>query len=168
MRSAHTVDPRSTRGRDCAIVAVIVLVIAAIAIPNLIEARKQGAEASPIGALKTIGTSQTLFREGDKDGDGTLDYATLDELSNATLIDGLLGSGVKQGYRFTCFPSVESPELLWFATANPVEPGETGDRYFCTNHAGVIYYTGSLGGSISPLAGGPDCSIPANLLPVGK
>jgi hypothetical protein len=31
--------------------------------------------------------------------------------------------------------------FLWFAQAGPVTPPHTGDRYFTTSHAGIIYYT---------------------------
>jgi hypothetical protein len=144
---------------------VILVVVLAIAIANLIEARKQGAEAPAIGALKTITTSQAIFREGDKEGDGTLDYGTLDELSNAVLIDVILGSGHKQGYVYAVRPSPTSPGLMWMAVANPEEPGETGDRYFVTNHAGVIYYTGSNGNAFEL---NDACEIPPNALPVGR
>jgi type IV pilus assembly protein PilA len=150
------------------IVIAIIAIIAAIAIPNLIEARKHGNEAAAIGALKTINTSQTLLREGDKENDGVLDYGNIQELSNTTLIDGVLGSGLKQGYLFVVEPSTSTGEFLWFATANPASPGTTGDRYFCTNHAGVIYYTGSNGVSIDQAAAMPQCTVPTELLPVGK
>ena len=150
------------------IVIAIIAIIAAIAIPNLIEARKHGNEAAAIGALKTVNTSQTLFREGDKENDATLDYGNLQELSNTTLIDGVLGSGSKQGYLFSVEPSSLTGEFLWFATANPASPTTTGDRYFCTNHAGVIYYTGSNGVSIDQAAAMPQCTVPTELLPVGK
>jgi type IV pilus assembly protein PilA len=142
----------------------IVSIIAAIAIPNLIEARKHGNEASAIGALKTINTSQTLFREGDKEGDMTLDYAgSLAELSAATLIDGVLGTGVKQGYVFQVAASPTTPEFLWMAVASPMTPGTTGDRYFVTNHSGVIFYSNT-----APFPITPDCAIPSNAVPVGR
>ncbi len=144
----------------CAFVGII----AAIAIPNLIEARKHGNEAAAIGALKTISTSQTLFREGDKDGDEFLDYASnLQELSDAYLIDMVLGSGVKQGYVFQVASAPDTPEFLWMATASPAAPGTTGDRYFVINHAGVIYYSNT-----APFAITPDCEIPPTATPVGR
>lgn len=148
------------------IVIAIIAIIAAIAIPNLIEARKHGNEAAAIGALKTINTSQTLFREGDKDGNGNLNYGSLAQLSNTGLIDGVLGAGLKQGYSFECEASTTTSEFLWFATANPVSPTTTGDRYFATNHSGVIYYTGTTGSSIA--VNNTNCEIPSDLLPVGK
>lgn len=147
------------------IVIAIIAIIAAIAIPNLIEARKHGNEAAAIGALKTVTTAQSLFREGDKETDTNFDYGSLQELSNTSLIDGILGSGTKQGYTFAVFPSNSTSEFLWFATANPSVPGTTGDRYFCTNQAGVVYYTSLASISMNSTT----CVIPtATVLPVGK
>jgi len=44
------------------IVVAIIAVIAAIAIPNLLESRMQANEASAIGALKQYATSQTAYK----------------------------------------------------------------------------------------------------------
>ena len=146
------------------IVIAIIAIIAAIAIPNLIEARKHGNEAAAIGALKTLGTSQSLYREGDKDADTTLDYGNLTQLSSVSLIDDVLGLGTKQGYTFVCAESTSTGEFLWKGDANPVVPTTTGDRYFGTNQAGVTYYTTSATVTIN--AG--SCVIPPGMQPVGK
>jgi len=123
------------------IVIAIIAIIAAIAIPNLLQARKNGNEAAAIGALKTFATSQSIFREGDKEQDGNLDYGMLSELGSCRLIDGEFASGTKNGYLFQGSYSFSTSEFLWFAVANPVLPGATGDRYFASNMAGVIFYT---------------------------
>ncbi len=128
------------------IVIAIIAIIAAIAIPNLIEARKHGNEAAAIGALKTLNTSQTLFREGDKDRDDTLNYGNLTQLRTYDLIDDVLSSGTKQGYFFT----VNNSDYVWYGLANPLSPGSTGDRYFGSNQSGVIHYTFS--GQLTPAA----------------
>ena len=121
------------------IVIAIIAIIAAIAIPNLIEARKGSNEAAAIGALRTLTTAQALFREGDKDKDTTLDYATgLAELKTANLIDGVLGSGTKQGYQFVITST--SAQFTWSATASPAAPGKSGDRYFFVDESGVIRF----------------------------
>ncbi len=144
------------------IVIAIIAIIAAIAIPNLIEARKHGNEAAAVGALKTIGTSQAIYREGDKDGNGDLDYATLANLSSTGLIDQILGSGTKQGYFFGTNASTSTSEFLWHGTANCAVPGTTGDRYFATNHEGVIFYTTAS----TYTANTSDCAVTGT--PVGK
>lgn len=119
--------------------AVVAGLVSAVPIPR--ERRHFGNEVSAIGALKTIGASQAIFREGDKERDGALDFGTLTELGATQLVDSILASGTKQGYRFTASPGLESPDLTWFATANPATPRVSGDRYFATNHSGVIFYT---------------------------
>jgi Ca-activated chloride channel family protein len=113
----------------------------AVATPNLIQARKHGDEASAIGALKTVGTSEATFREGDKEKDGYLDYGMLSELNRTGNIDSVLGSGVKQGYVFQASPGLDTKDFTWFGLANPGLSGMTGDRYFDTNQAGVIFTT---------------------------
>ena len=111
---------------------------------------------------------QALFREGDKECDGILDYGTLAELSTAGasggLIDAVLGSGTKQGYLFEASYSATTSEFLWFATARPIVPGKGGDRYFVTNHQGVTYFT-----TAGPFAfNTTDCTIPAKAIAVGR
>ncbi len=165
---AHTVKKMSTGmlivcivGGLCVLAVPFVAIVAAIAIPNLIEARKHGNEAAAIGALKTMNSAQTLYREGDKENDGTLDYGSLADLSDAMLIDGVLGSGRKQGYVFQVNESALTPEFLWFATASPAVPRSTGDRYFATNHSGVIYSS-----DIGPFpTGDPMCELPGKNAP---
>jgi hypothetical protein len=135
--------------------------VAAIAIPNLVYVGSRN-EPPAIGALKTISTSQMIFREGDKDADGTLDYGTLAELSDTMLIDAVLGSGQKQGYVFRVQPSPLTPEFLWMATADPAAPGVTGDRYFATNQDGIIYYS-----TTAPFTITPDATFPTDALRLG-
>src|SRR5712692_329160 len=121
------------------IVIAIIAIIAAIAIPNLIEARKGSNEAAAIGAMRTLVTAQSLFREGDKDKNGVLDYASsVGELGTYNLIDNTLGSGTKQGYLFSV---IGAPQFQWSATAAPAVTGKTGDRQFFVDESGVIRFT---------------------------
>jgi DUF2950 family protein len=67
----------------CCGIAFVFIFVAAVAIPNLLSPRSGGNEAAAIGALKAISHAQLLYREQDKDGDGTLNYAaSLEELIN--------------------------------------------------------------------------------------
>jgi len=123
------------------IVIAIISIIAAIAIPNLMAARMAGNETNAIGALKTIAAAETMFNEGDREGDGNLDYGMLSELSNSVLIDSVLGTGTKAGFLFQVSYSFVSSEYLWFGVANPALPTMTGERYFSINMGGAIFYT---------------------------
>ena len=141
------------------IVIAIIAIIAAIAIPNLIEARKGSNEAAAIGALRTMTTAQALYREGDKGHFGTLIYctalgpvATANTLSNVRLVDGVLGSGTKQGYTFAI---VQADNFTWSATASPATPTKSGDRYFFVDESGVIRFsTTASASSLSSAIGG--------------
>jgi prepilin-type N-terminal cleavage/methylation domain-containing protein len=144
------------------IVTLILAVIIAIAVPNVLSSRKTANEGAAIGALKTIANAQSLFREKDREDDDSPDYASLAELSNTTIIDSPLGSGRRNGYAFETDAGSLNREAVWFAVANPIVPKSTGDRYFCTNHRCVIYYT--LGTSVTPDY--VDCTIPTSFLQV--
>src|SRR5579872_5644385 len=89
------------------IVVTIILIIAAIAIPNLMKAKMQGNETAAVGALKTLTESVTMY----SNSYGTFPRAISDlgpgasgsapTSTAADLIDSGLASGVKSGYKFT-------------------------------------------------------------------
>lgn len=117
---------------------------AAFAIPNVIEARKASGEAREIGALRTLTTAQALCREGDKDRNGTFDYAvSLENLGRVGLIDKVLATGTKHGYRFMI---LEASAKTWSATTTPLEAGKSGDRSFFVDETGVIRFRRSPNG----------------------
>jgi type IV pilus assembly protein PilA len=141
------------------IVIAIIAIIAAIAIPNLIEARKGSNEAAAIGALRTLTTAQSLYREGDKDKNNILDYA--DDLTklqaNGGLIDNVLGGATtseKQGYKFHIV-SANTGQFTWQAVAEPASPGKSGDRYFYVDESGVIRFstTSTVNSTSTPIGG---------------
>ena len=77
----------------------------------------------------------------------------------------MLGSGTRHGYSFEASSSFTRPFELWFAVANPTEPGKSGDRSFATNQAGVIFYT--TGGTLALDTN--TCLLPNNgVIPTGK
>ena len=130
------------------IVVAIIAIIAAIAIPNLIEARKTGNETAAIGALRTISSTQAQFREGDREGDGFLDYATnMAELSNVGLIDNVLGSGTKSGYSF----SLSGSTYEWRTSATPIS-ASTGTRNFVICVDGVVRFSSTAAADCSSAA----------------
>ncbi|MGE0706515.1 MAG: hypothetical protein AB7N76_17675 [Planctomycetota bacterium] len=120
-------------------------------------------ERAAIGALKLIASTQSLFREGDKDQNGQLDYAgSLEALVDAKLLDAGLKDGEQGGYVFVVQRSQASPEFMWAATAAPKSPGKTGRRCFAINHAGVVMH------ALKPFAPGDDCKLPDAAIPVDK
>jgi type IV pilus assembly protein PilA len=128
------------------VVVAIILIIAAIAIPNLLRAKMSANEASAVGSLRTINTSaiaytityggypQTLLRLGGP-ASGTATF------TSAELIDAVLASGIKSGYSFTYTTGSTDNAgniLQYTLTATPVSVGMTGQRRFFTDQSGVI------------------------------
>src|SRR6202140_2231971 len=120
------------------IVVAIILIIAAIAIPNLLRAKMAANEASAVGSLRTINTSAVAFsttygnyptRISD------LGPSTAPGSTAADLIDSALVTGIKSGYTFSFKAS--SPYTQYTLNAAPVSTS-TGQRYFFTDQSGVI------------------------------
>jgi type IV pilus assembly protein PilA len=121
------------------IVVAIILIIASIAIPNLLRARMSANEASAVAAVRTINTAQISYNSAYP----TVGYAaTLAELggtscapptsSGACLIDSQLASGTKSGYTFSLSGVTGTPASTYQIIASPITPNQTGVRYFCS------------------------------------
>ena len=96
------------------IVVVIIGIIAAIAIPNLLAARRAANEGSAVSSLRTIHGANATFQA--TTGNGNFAVALAD-LSGQNLIDTVLGAGSKSGYGFTNY--VQSPFAVPPATPVP-------------------------------------------------
>ncbi len=115
------------------IVVAIIGIIAAIAVPNLLQSKAAANEASAISAIRNVVTSQITYSA--TTGSGAY-AATLSVLQVAKLIDSVLGSGTKDGYVFASVGTTNT----FTVTAAPVSTGTTGTRYFFSNESGVIRY----------------------------
>ena len=86
------------------IVVVIIGIIAAIAIPNLLAARRSANEGSAVSAMRTLHGAQetwaSTYGNGDYAGGTTLGNAGLTALGAPALIDAVLATGTKSGYVF--------------------------------------------------------------------
>src|SRR5271156_5703250 len=88
------------------IVVAIILIIAAIAIPNLLRSRMAANEASAVGTVRTVNTAAITFNSTYGDGFppslaaiGTTGTAAVG-CQNAELLDSVLTTGSKSGYTF--------------------------------------------------------------------
>lgn len=132
------------------IVIAIILIIAAIAIPNLLRSRLAANEASAMNSMRTINTAQVTFNSTFGIGYTTLAAlgtpvagCPLATVAAACLIGSDLSGGSKAGYDFTSTPSVgagtaASPFVSFNSTAVPVAPGHSGQSDFCSDESGVI------------------------------
>jgi hypothetical protein len=122
-----------------------ILIIAAIAIPNLIRSRMAANEASAVGSLRTITTAEITYSTSCP----RIGFAsTLTELGPtgsacpqaANQLDRVLAMGTKSGYRFTPHNTSftrQAPETSFGWNADPISPS-TGTRHFFVDETGII------------------------------
>jgi len=122
-----------------------VLLLFAIAIPNLLRSRMAGNEASAVGSLRTVNTAAVAYfiqyghyppslrSLGGIVGDTATEQ-------HAMLIDQTLADGRKSGYTFTyhSFSGVGSSRGTYTVRAEPLNPGDSGFRHFSTDQTGAI------------------------------
>jgi type IV pilus assembly protein PilA len=129
------------------IVVAIILIIAAIAIPNLIASRMAANESSAAQQTRAITTAEVVYTTQYNIGfAGALTYlgdggGPTVSSTNASLIDSVLAGGSKSGYSFNYVPSNPDSSNFFqsFAlNANPLSPGHSGRRYFFTDQTAVI------------------------------
>jgi len=145
------------------IVVAIILIIAAIAIPNLLRSRMQANEASAVSSIHAINTAEisysTLFPTVGfapslaalGDGGTTPCPGTS---AGGCYIDSSLAAGTKSGYTFVYTQdSSMTPSLHYSITADPVARGTSGQRGFYSSDSNVIRYsaTTTASSSDSPL-----------------
>ena len=136
------------------IVVVIIGIIAAIAIPNLLAARRSANEGSAISSMRTIHGAQMTYQATTGAGNyagatGTADTSGLATLAGGGLIDSVLGSATKSGYTFVGarVASGTGTPATFFASAVPVTTSgvtQTGTRRFGIATEGVLYYDATL------------------------
>ena len=133
------------------IVVVIIGIIAAIAIPNLLAARRSANEGSAISALRTIHGAQMTYSSTSGSGQFA---ASLAVLGANQLVDAQLTGGTKSGYTYVSnnTPGTAAVPAVFAATANPQTPTgitATGTRAFGVATAGVLSGTSDPTGTYS-------------------
>jgi type IV pilus assembly protein PilA len=141
------------------IVVAIILIIAAIAIPNLLRARMAANEASAVGSIGAINTSAVSYASTW----GVQYPASMAALGGtagavavcgaAQLIDPVLANATsaataKAGYYFTYVGATPTPAVggctgfqTYTLVGQPATFGQTGQRGFYSDQSGVIRYS---------------------------
>ena len=114
------------------VMVVPVGIIAAIAVPNLLVARMAANEGSALQSLRTISSAEMAYQSQFQR------YGTLQELASLNLIDQKLGSGVKNGYRFTVELTNADGSEGFAVSGVPVEYRSSGRRSFYVDETFVI------------------------------
>ena len=130
------------------IVVAIILIIAAIAIPNFLKSKMAANESSALESMRTINTGEVTYAASCP----SIGYsATLVELNTGTIcasgtgiIDNVLATGAKSGYTFTYTPGAADTSGVVSAYTNvavPLNVGVTGQRGFYSDQMSVIRYS---------------------------
>jgi type IV pilus assembly protein PilA len=121
------------------IVVAIILIIASMAIPNLLRARMSANEAAAVSGVRTINTVQITYSATYPDVGFADTLAALGGTScyppsatGACLIDTQLASGTKTGYDFVLTGVEGTPASTYQVIASPTTPNQTGVRFFCS------------------------------------
>ncbi len=166
MCSQREVQPRPDKNRgntgfsliELLIVVAVILVIAAIAIPNFIRSKISANEGAAIQDLRNITTAEVVYSTTYGIGYSTSlaslagNSAIVDQ-NNAQLIDTVLAAGTKTGYNFSY--SVIATDILghvasYGLNADPQSP-TTGQRHFYADQTGVIRENPSVSATSSDL-----------------
>ena len=156
------------------IVVAIILIIAAIAIPNFLRSRVAANQASAVESLRTLSTAEFTFSSTYNRGyTATLGYlgpppsGSADDLTHAGIVDDVLSgtaaggatamTSTKSGYRFTYSPgaAINGQVFSFTINADPVTRGTTGLNSYFIDQTGVVRQNATTQASVadSPLAG---------------
>jgi type IV pilus assembly protein PilA len=139
------------------IVVAIILIIAAIAIPNLLRARIAANESSAAASIRTIGTAEVSYYTSYP----TAGFTALANLGGAApctpapatgcLIDSVLGTGAKSGYTFTAagLLPVNGANTEFVSNAVPATVNTTGVKSFCGTEDNVVRFVTPSGGALA-------------------
>ncbi|HUK31371.1 MAG TPA: prepilin-type N-terminal cleavage/methylation domain-containing protein, partial [Candidatus Acidoferrum sp.] len=143
------------------IVVAIILIIAAIAIPNLLRARISANEASAVSSLRTMVTACYSYNSAygqyppALSNLGPVAAGAVPSSTTADLLDSVLapstGIPTKSGYNFTF--AVGANNNSYTINADPVAVNQSGVRHFFTDGSGVVRFNASqtAGVADSPL-----------------
>lgn len=148
------------------IVVAIILIIAAIAIPNLLKSKIAANQSGAASTIRTINTAEATYQSACPQ----IGYsATLAELNTgaickagAGLVDSVIGSatGIKSGYTFVEAGSTGAANgdgigvnTQYITSATPVNVGTTGQNQYCSDQNMVIYYAITGTGCATPAPG---------------
>jgi type IV pilus assembly protein PilA len=133
------------------IVVAIILIIAAIAIPNLMRARMSANEASAVGSVRSINTAEISYNAAYSNLGfattlgflgGAAGSACTPGTATGCFIDSSLSTGTKSGYTFALAigssAAVGGITPSYSVVATPVTANQTGTRYFCSFEDAVV------------------------------
>jgi len=172
--SNHNSKRMKNQGRgfsliELLIVVAIILIIAAIAIPNMLRAKMAANQAAGVSNIRTVTSASIVYSSTYGNGFppnlATLGGAGVANCDGAILLDETLTvppyqkSGYQLDYQPQGAANTNSPQSCatpgfsaYLTTAVPMVPGSTGQTSYCSEEPGVIHYDVSGAKAATPAA----------------
>ena len=132
------------------IVVAIILIIAAIAIPNLLRAKIAANESSAAASVRTLVTANIEYQTSYPNngfatnlaqlgpGSGTACASSGPTSAAACIVDAVLAGGNKSGYGILSAGQGTAPYQGFLISATPITAGTSGVKGFCAQEDGVV------------------------------
>jgi type IV pilus assembly protein PilA len=130
------------------VVVMVILVIAAIAVPNMLQARMRANEAAAVASMNAIHTGELIYANAYPDvgyagnladlGSHGSNCQTTSKSNSCIIMDDALTSGLKDGYTFDLVGDGNHPDANYTLTAAPASAGSTGRCAYTTDESGQI------------------------------
>jgi prepilin-type N-terminal cleavage/methylation domain-containing protein len=135
--------PRGFSLIELLIVVGVILIITALAVPNLLRSKMAAKEASAVSSLRTLNSSCVTYSSTWTGFPLQLSYMGPGKpysSRTADLIDSALAAGTKSGYKFSYISGPPSGGQIrsYTISTSPSVANLTGTRYFFTDQTGVI------------------------------
>jgi prepilin-type N-terminal cleavage/methylation domain-containing protein len=158
-------DPRGFTLLELMIVVALIMIIAAIAVPSLIDSKISANEASAVASIRAINTAEVSYQSvygGYANSLANLGGAEpcTRSAETACLLDQSLAGGDKAGYRFVAIGGNRNggENTSYIVGAAPEVFDRTGRRLFCSSDRGVLRADLNTGASTTP-PGADQCAI---------
>lgn len=170
---ARPLRPRGFSLVEMLIVVAVILVIAAIAVPNLLRARERANESAAVASMRTINAAESMYSNAYPQvgyagsladlGSRGSDCESTSPSNACIIMDNTLSSGLKGGYTFDLVNDSQVPSQEYTLTASPQSGATSGRCSFFSDQTGAIS-AGTSGGPRLPLDGS-SCDQPISVAP---
>lgn len=149
------------------VVVMVLMIIAAIAIPNLVHGRMRANEASAVASVKTINTAEYMYNNAYPEVGYSSSLANLgshgsscdqpSSTNSCLIMDEALTSGIKSGYIFEVVGDGNKPTVAYTVNAAP-ESAVSGRCSISSSQSGEV----RIAGPNAPSGNGGDKSVGSN------